>query len=78
MIIVQTKFYFFLLLQCILGYTIHQTANDTTTLQSHMESLKENPGKMPDTLVADAGYGSEENYEYLANNDDTFTCPMGQ
>jgi hypothetical protein len=24
---------------------------------------------MPDTLVADAGYGSEENYEYLENND---------
>jgi hypothetical protein len=55
--------------QCILGYTIHQTTNDMTTLQSHMESLKENLGKMPDTLVADAGYGSEENYEYLENND---------
>lgn len=54
--------------QYILGYTIHQTTNDTTTLQSHMESLKENLGKMPDTLVADAGYGSEENYEYLENN----------
>jgi hypothetical protein len=37
--------------QYILGYTIHQTSNDTTTLQSHMESLKENLGKMPDTLV---------------------------
>jgi len=40
-----------------------------TTLQSHMESLKENMGKIPDTLVAEAGYGSEENYEYLENND---------
>jgi transposase len=55
--------------QYILGYTIHQTANDTTTLQTHMESLKESLGKMPDTLVADAGYGSEENYEYLEKND---------
>ncbi len=98
--------------QYILGYTIHQTTNDTTTLESHMESLKENLGKMPDTLVADAGYGSEENYEYLENNDveafvkyqyfhkeqskkwkedpfrsenlpyneneDSYTCPMGQ
>jgi len=54
--------------QCILGYTIHQTANDINTLQAHMESLKENLGKMPDTLVADAGYGSEENYEYLEKN----------
>jgi hypothetical protein len=33
-----------------------------------MESLKENLGRMPETLVADAGYGSEENYEYLENN----------
>jgi transposase len=54
--------------QCILGYTIHQTTNDTTTLQTHMESLKENLGKIPDTLVADAGYGSEENYDYLEKN----------
>jgi transposase len=55
--------------QYILGYTIHQTTNDTTALQPHLESLKENLGKMPDTLVADAGYGSEENYEYLEKND---------
>jgi transposase len=55
--------------QYILGYTIHQTTNDTNTLQTHMESLKESLGKMPDTLVADAGYGSEENYEYLEKND---------
>ncbi len=54
--------------QYILGYTIHQTTNDTTALQPHMESLKETLGKMPDTLVADAGYGSEENYEYLEKN----------
>jgi hypothetical protein len=51
-----------------LGYTIHQTTNDTNTLQAHMESLNDNLGRMPDTLVADAGYGSEENYEYLEKN----------
>jgi len=34
-----------------------------------MESLKESLGKVADTLVVDAGYGSEENYEYLENND---------
>jgi hypothetical protein len=55
--------------QYVLGYTIHQTTNVTTTLQPHLESLKENLGKMPEVLVADAGYGSEENYEYLENND---------
>jgi hypothetical protein len=34
-----------------------------------MESFKKILDKMPDTLVADAGYGYEENYEYLENND---------
>jgi transposase len=54
--------------QYILGYTIHQSPTDTNTLPAHMESLKENLGKMPDVLVADAGYGSEENYQYLERN----------
>ena len=54
--------------QFILGYTIHQTTTDTTTLQPHMESLEETLGQMPEILVADAGYGSEENYEYLESN----------
>jgi transposase len=54
--------------QYILGYTLHQTTNDTATLAPHMESLKESLGQLPETLVADAGYGSEENYEYLENN----------
>jgi transposase len=54
--------------QYILGYTLHQSATDTNTLPTHMESLKKSLGRMPDTLVADAGYGSEENYEYLEKN----------
>jgi len=55
--------------QYILGYTVHQSPTDTNTLPAHMESLKKNLGKMPDVLVADAGYGSEENYQYLEKND---------
>lgn len=55
--------------QFILGYALHQTTNDTTTLMPHMKSLKEQFGQLPEVLVADAGYGSEENYEYLENND---------
>jgi hypothetical protein len=54
--------------QYILGYTIHQNPTDTTTLPSHMKSLQETLGRMPDVLVADAGYGSEENYQYLEKN----------
>jgi len=38
-------------------------------LQAHIESLNDNLGKMHDVLVADGGYGSEENHEYLENND---------
>ena len=55
--------------QYILGYSLHQTTNDATVLPAHMESLKETLGQVPETLVADAGYGSEQNYEYLENND---------
>ena len=54
--------------QYILGYTLHQSSTDTNTLPTHMESLKKTLGRMPDVLVADAGYGSEENYEYLEKN----------
>lgn len=54
--------------QYILGYTLHQTTTDTATLPAHIESLKETLGVIPEALVADAGYGSEENYEYLENN----------
>ena len=54
--------------QYILGYTLHQTTSDTATLPVHLESLKETLGELPEALVADAGYGSEENYEYLENN----------
>jgi hypothetical protein len=47
---------------------MHQDLADTSTLPAHMESLEQTLGQMPETLVADAGYGSEQNYEYLENN----------
>jgi len=51
--------------QFILNYSIHQETTDTTTLIPHLEELKEDFGIMPENVVADSGYGSEENYEYL-------------
>jgi transposase len=51
--------------QYILDYTIHQDLADTSTLTAHVDSLLETLGDTPDVLVADAGYGSEQNYEYL-------------
>lgn len=54
--------------QFIVGYTEHQQAADTTTLIDHMESYKEQYDRLPDAVVTDSGYGSEENYEYLEKN----------
>jgi len=48
--------------QMIIGFSIHQAASDSVTLIPHMEQLKQNLGKVPSVWVADAGYGSEENY----------------
>lgn len=54
--------------QFITNYTLAQTTADTTTLIEHTESFVEGYGKAPETLTADAGYGSHENYTYLEDN----------
>lgn len=54
--------------QFVLGYTMHQKPGDTTTLTKHMLELEKTLGKMPENLVTDAGYGSEENYQFLEHN----------
>jgi hypothetical protein len=52
--------------QFITGYSVHQKPGDTTTLKGHIENLKGHmEGQVPKNVIADAGYGSEENYEYL-------------
>jgi Transposase DDE domain. len=48
--------------QFILHYTTHQTPGDTKTLIPHLESFQSAYKKLPKELVADAGYGSQENY----------------
>jgi transposase/IS5 family transposase len=55
--------------QIIANYTIHQNPTDTKTLKPHLESFKNEYGFLPKELTADAGYGSEENYEYLEENE---------
>lgn len=54
--------------QMIGNYSIHQNPADTKTLRSHLASFKKLYGFLPKTLTADAGYGSEENYELLEQN----------
>jgi len=54
--------------QYIVDYSIHQSSTDTTTLAPHLESHKAQYGSYPEVVVADAGYGSEQNYSYLEDN----------
>ena len=55
--------------QFIVGYSIHQTTSDSIYMTNHLEQLKTGlNGKLPQNIVADAGYGSEQNYEYLNDN----------
>ncbi len=51
--------------QYITHYSLGQTPADTSTLKEHLKEYKKSYGKMPTCITADAGYGSEENYEYL-------------
>lgn len=55
--------------QYIVNYSLHQTTADTTTLQEHTELYKQQYNNIPQVITADAGYGSEQNYQYLADND---------
>jgi transposase len=57
--------------QFIVNYTIHPNPTDTTTLKSHLEQHKSSFGNAPKIVTADAGYGSEENYELLETNNIT-------
>lgn len=55
--------------QIIVNYTLHQNPTDTKTLKPHVENIKDTYGedvfKELEEITADAGYGSEENYDYL-------------
>ncbi len=54
--------------QYIVHYSTHQSATDTTTLVEHLEGFKAQFGAVLEEQTADAGYGSEENYTYLEEN----------
>ena len=51
--------------QFIVGYSLHQRPTDTRCLKPHLEKVKTALGQLPGTVIADAGYGGEENYSYL-------------
>nr|WP_312876184.1 transposase [Paenibacillus frigoriresistens] len=51
--------------QFILGYSVHKRPTDTRCLIPHLEKVKSILSNLPDTVITDAGYGGEENYDYL-------------
>lgn len=55
--------------QFIVNYTLHQDANDMPVLKQHLEDTKAQLAAMgkplPKRAIGDAGYGSEENYDFL-------------
>jgi transposase len=55
--------------QFITHYSIHQKPNDTTTLVPHLEGFKKQYDRLPENITADAGYGSQENYAFLEDNE---------
>jgi len=49
----------------ILGYTLSQSAGDTLSLPHHLDEFEKEYGQRCESVTADAGYGSEANYDYL-------------
>lgn len=54
--------------QFILGYGIYQKAADTSVFIPFMERIKTQLKMSPRNVCTDAGYGSEENYDYAYRN----------
>lgn len=51
--------------QYIASYSIHQNTTDTNTLIDHLDQHIKSFKQKPNNITADAGYGSEENYQWL-------------
>lgn len=55
--------------QFITHFDFFSNPTDTLTMVPFFEGWQERYHQTPHTAVADAGYGSEENYEFMENND---------
>jgi transcription elongation factor Elf1 len=49
----------------ITNFSLHQNPGDTTTFQDHLNSFDTRYNRYPVRSIADAGYGSLENYDFL-------------
>ena len=52
--------------QVIVGFGVFQRPADTYLLQPMIEEVERNLGATPSVILADKGYSSQNNYEYLA------------
>ena len=55
----------------VIGYDVFPNPTDTRTFIPHLENVMERLGCKFKTVIADAGYGSEENYDYLEEKEIT-------
>lgn len=55
--------------QYITNFGLFPNPTDTLTLIPFLQSFPQRYGKSPSKAVADAGYGSEENYRFMDEND---------
>jgi transposase len=53
--------------QYIVNYSLHKQSTDTNTLIAHLEQHIKTYKVKPANITADAGYGSEENFQWLEN-----------
>jgi len=49
----------------IVGQSVTEAANDKKQLEPRVEAIEQQSGQRPDGILADSGYCSEENLEYL-------------
>ena len=52
--------------QLIVGQAVTQQANDKKQLEPMIQAIQEQAGHKPQEVLADSGYGSEDNFKYLA------------
>jgi len=50
--------------QFIVGFSIHQQANDGTCLKPHLEEVETQLGRLPENWIGDGAFGTEENLAY--------------
>nr|WP_255620634.1 transposase [Salinicoccus sp. RF5] len=54
--------------QFVLGFNLYPNLKDTRTLPPFLYTMLEHFQHLPEKIVADAGYGSEANYEMIMDD----------